>query len=143
MQVACDAMEQAAAKGSKSKTGEPKGFTDRIRQGYRALCAHARDTKGFLELIPSDFMCSSVLCGGLKVLFLALEQSDEQNQLITAAMEAIPRILNDKAASIRIFSRDEELHRRLAGLYVAILDALRYMLSRFIKSSTSGSNLVP
>ncbi|RYP76412.1 hypothetical protein DL771_001851 [Monosporascus sp. 5C6A] len=145
MKTACDAMELAAAKGVKKHfqsdgngNAEPpkKAVTDRIRQGYRALCTHARDTSNFLDMIPSDFMCGSVLAGGFKVIFSALEQADNQHDMITLAMEEIPRILNDKAASIRLYSRDEELHRRLAGLYVAILDALKYMLLRFIKSST-------
>jgi len=136
MKVACDAMEKAAIKDKKK--GETKAtVTDRMRQGYRALCAHARDAQGFLELIPSDFMCSSVLCGGLKVIFSALEQTDNQLSAIRVAMEEIPKILNDKAASIKIFSEDEELHKRLATLYVAILGTLQFMLKRFVKSSTS------
>jgi hypothetical protein len=124
---ACDTLEGLAAKDK-----EVKGFAGRMKKAYRTLCDNAGIGAGVINLIPSDQMYTAALCGGLKVIFAALQNAGYQRQAVYQALEDLPMILNDRAASIEIFSEDEELHRRMAALYVATLTAYRHILKYFI-----------
>lgn len=135
--LACEALENIAAKDK-----ELKGSTGRMKAAYRTLCNHANDAQGFLSLIPSDFMCSSVLSGGLKVVFKAMEQSSCQRTAIYIALEELPSILIDRASSIQVFRGDEELHRRMSALYISVLKFLGYILKWFTRNPLSKSVLV-
>ncbi len=130
LSTACSSIEKLAFADD-----EARGFAARMRRGYHKLCDHASDARGFLSLIPSDFMGSSVLCGGLTVIFRAMEQVGYQRIAVYHALEELPVILNDKIAGLKVYEDDEELHRRMATLYVAVLAVLRCILEWFARSA--------
>jgi hypothetical protein len=130
LSAACDAIVALAAK-DKNATG----FSARLRQGYQTLCNHAKDAQGFLSLIPSDVMGSSVLCGGLTIVFKALEQTGYQRTAVHMALEELPVILNDRVSYIKIHGHDEELHRRMAALYASVLRAMGLIL-KWLKANS-------
>lgn len=87
-----------------------------------------------MNIVPSDNYLS-VLCGGLKVIFLALQQTDHYRRDIYTALEDLPFILNDHMAIIELNKSDEELHRRIAALYVSLFILMDVIFSWFLKSS--------
>ena len=129
---ACDVLDQMA-----DKDKEAKGFSRKIREAFRALCRNAGNAKCFIALIPSDFMCSSVLCAGLETLFSAMEHAGYHRCAVYKALERLPDILNDRAASLKILGEDDEMHRRMSNLYVATLKTLQTILRWFLKNSLS------
>ncbi|KAK9420411.1 putative Fungal STAND N-terminal Goodbye domain-containing protein [Seiridium unicorne] len=124
---ACDTLERLAAKDK-----EVRGVAGRLKKAYRTLCKNAEIGAGFIGLIPNDQMYTAALCCGLKVIFNALQNAGRHRQTVFSALEELPLILDDRAASIDIYSDDEELHRRMAALYVATLKAYRTILQYFI-----------
>lgn len=130
MLSACDSLESAAARDK-----DTSGFVGKLKSAFRALCQRANIGLNFTNLVPSDLMCSSVLCGGLKMVFTALQQSSSYREDIYKAIEELPFIVNDHAAYIRIEKQDEELHRRNAALHVALFRLMECILSWFVKNS--------
>lgn len=127
---ACKALEALAAA---DKAATP-GFTGKLRSRFRSLCSHAGAGSTLSQMVPSDSYFS-VLAGGLKVIFKALEQTGLYRQEVYAALEELPFILNDNAALLELHGQDEELHRRIAGLYAAIYKFMDVIISWFLKPS--------
>lgn len=132
---ACKVLE---ALSEKDKAAAP-GFTGKLKSRFRSLCSHAGAGTTLSQLVPSDSYFS-VLAGGLKVIFKALEQTGQYRQEVYEALEELPYILNDNAALLELHHRDEELHRRVAGLYVAIYNFMDVIISWFLKPSL-GENI--
>ncbi|KAH6693814.1 hypothetical protein F5X68DRAFT_47191 [Plectosphaerella plurivora] len=112
-----------------------QGFTGRLRRAYRALCSNSGTVSCYLDLVPSDMMISSTLRGALQLVFTAMESSANHRQAVFAALEEIPIILTDRAATLNIFASDEALHVRMAALYVEMLGVLRHIVKYFTKNS--------
>jgi hypothetical protein len=119
-----------------------RGFTGRLRKAYRALCRNTHSLSALVDQIPSDFMLSPVLCGGLKVIFLAMEHTGYHRQAVYDAIEEVPLALKDNAAYLSIFVDDEELHARMAAFYVALIRILQHILHWFLKNNFSAYYLV-
>jgi hypothetical protein len=126
---ACNTFEKLAAK-DKERT---PGFTGKLKQGFRSLCRNAQAGKTLLSLVP-DGDYTSPLCGGLRIIFTALESSDSYRQEIYNALEDLPNQLNDHSALLHLNKDDEELHRRSAILYAAVFKLLETICSWLLKS---------
>ncbi|KAM0191650.1 hypothetical protein ACHAPI_008701 [Fusarium lateritium] len=126
----CKALEQLS---SKDKALSP-GFTNKLRERFRSLCTHAGAGTTLTNLVPTDSYCS-VLCGGLKVIFKALEETGRYREEVYNALEEIPFILDDSSALLDLYRDDSELHRHLASLYRAIYQLMEVIADWFLKSS--------
>ncbi|KAF4460099.1 hypothetical protein FALBO_13127 [Fusarium albosuccineum] len=127
---ACTALERLS---DKDRT-IPPGFTGKLNKAFRSLCRNAGAGTTLTNLVPTDSYCS-VLCGGLKVIFKALEQTGNYRQEIYNALEELPFILNDNAALLDLHHKDEELHKRVASLYATIYRLMEVIISWFLKRS--------
>ncbi|KAI1417812.1 hypothetical protein F5Y13DRAFT_151896 [Hypoxylon sp. FL1857] len=110
------------------------GFTNKVKSAFRALCQKAEIGLTFASMVPSDMPCGSVLCGGLKAIFTALERTHNYREDVYRAIEDIPYIINDHAVYIDIDTEDEELHRRNAALYQALFRLMQHILLWFVKN---------
>ncbi|RSM16662.1 hypothetical protein CDV31_004434 [Fusarium ambrosium] len=110
------------------------GFTGKLKKAFRSLCSNAGAGTTLANLVPTDSYLS-VLCGGLRIIFKALEESSHYRQEVYNALEELPFILNDNAALLEIHMRDEELHRRVASLYTAMYRLMEVIVSWFLKPS--------
>ncbi|KAK0713528.1 hypothetical protein B0T26DRAFT_753624 [Lasiosphaeria miniovina] len=88
-----------------------------------------RACKVFTALIPNDLMFSSALCGGLNIIFSALEQTGFHREAVYKALERLPQILGDHDGYIEIAADDAELHRRTAKLYAEVLAGAKRLLN--------------
>ncbi|TRX91595.1 hypothetical protein FHL15_007600 [Xylaria flabelliformis] len=100
----------------------------RMKVGFQSLCRHAKTAQTFISFIPSDFMCSSVLTGGLKAIFTALEKTGSHRQEIQKALVDIPEILDETTFRMRVHQYSEELHRKSAKLFAAVLRVMSHIL---------------
>ncbi|RSL48874.1 hypothetical protein CEP54_012701 [Fusarium duplospermum] len=128
--VTCKVLENLSLK---DKTITP-GFTGKLKKAFRSLCSNAGAGTTLANLVPTESYLS-VLCGGLKIIFKALEESSHYRQEVYNALEELPFILNDNAALLEIHTQDEELHRRVASLYTAIYRLMEVIISWFLKPS--------
>jgi hypothetical protein len=131
---ACEALEQLS---SKDKTLSP-GFTNKLKGRFRSLCTNAGAGTTLTNLVPTDSYCS-VLCGGLKIIFKALEETGKYREEVYNALEEIPFILDDNSALLDLYRDDGELHRRVASLYRAIYQLMEVIVDWFLKSSRGKS----
>jgi hypothetical protein len=111
----------------------------RLRSGFQTLCRHARTAQTFISFIPSDFMCSSVLCGGLKTIFSALEKTGNHRDEIQKALAELPEILDETALRMRVHQHSEELHKRSEKLFSAVLRVMSHILHWLCEKSMSPS----
>lgn len=129
MVSACDALDALSAQDHNTS-----GFTGKIKSAFRALCQKAEIGLTFASMVPSELPCSSVLCGGLKAVFTALERSSNYREDVYKAIEDIPYIINDHAVYIDVNAEDAELHRRNAALYVTLFRLMQHILLWFVKN---------
>ena len=128
---ACSILEGLADKD----TEIPPGFTGKLKAAFRNLCNRSGAGTTLVNLVPTDSYCS-VLCGGLKIIFKALEKTGQYRREIYTALENIPFVLNDHAAVIRLNMGDCDLHKRAAGLYASIFNLMDVIVTWFMRSST-------
>jgi hypothetical protein len=131
VQSACSDLETCVTRDK-----DLSGPAGKLKQAFRFLCKHAGAGQTFSNLIPNDGM-NSVLCGGIKVIFAGLRQTRLYQEEIYKTLEELPIILVDHAAHVKIYNRDDELHRRTAALYVAVYKLLEGILLWFMKNSAS------
>ncbi|OBS25873.1 hypothetical protein FPOA_06407 [Fusarium poae] len=127
---ACEALE---AFSSRDKKYVP-GFTGKLKRAFQKLCRNAGAGTNLTNLVPTDSYCS-VLCGGLKIIFKALEETDRYREEIYNTLEELPFILNDNASFMSLNFADEDLHRRAAAIYAAIFGLMEVIIDWFLKRS--------
>lgn len=131
---ACKTLEQLS---SKDKTLSP-GFTNKLKGRFRSLCTNAGAGNTLTNLVSTDSYCS-VLCGGLRIIFKALEETGKYREEVYNALEEIPFILDDNSALLDLYHDDGELHKRVASLYRAIYQLMEVIVDWFLKSSRGKS----
>ncbi|KAL9088211.1 MAG: hypothetical protein Q9165_006338 [Trypethelium subeluteriae] len=129
VEAACAQLEVLA-----SKDKDLSGASGKLKRVFRSLCRNAGAGENLAALVPSDTF-TSVLCGGLKVIFSGLRQTGVYREEVYKALEDLPFILTDHAAHVKIYDKDRELHCRTAALYVAIFHALNHILGWFLKNT--------
>ncbi|KAK7935067.1 hypothetical protein PG985_000562 [Apiospora marii] len=134
MLAACDSLERLATKDK-----DKSGFAGKMKSAFRALCQRANIGLNFTNLVPQEFPGGAVLCGGLKMIFTALQSSSNYREDVYRAIEDLPFTINDHAAYIRLDKQDEDLHRRNAALYAALFELLECILSWFAKNPVATS----
>lgn len=126
---ACSILEGLSEKDNELSAG----FTGKLKGAFRKFCQNAGAGTTLVNLVPSDNYLS-VLCGGLKIIFTALQQTDNYRKDIYSALEDLPFILNDHVAMIELNRADEELHRRAAALYTSLFALMEIIFAWFLKS---------
>lgn len=126
----CNILEGIAARDGEGSVG----FTGKLKGAFRRLCQNAGAGTTLVNLVPTDNYLS-VLCGGLKIIFMALQQTDHYRKDIYSALEDIPFIIGDHVAMVEINRSDEELHRRAAALYASLFNLMEVMFAWYLKSS--------
>ena len=129
VQAACEKIEGLAVKDK-----DFSGSSGKLKRAFRSLCRTAGAGETLTALIPNDSY-TSVLCGGLKIIFSGLRETGIYRGEVYKALEDLPYILKDHAAHVKIYHQDKELHCRLASLYVAVFKLLNHILHWFLKNS--------
>lgn len=132
MEKACAVLDSILLKKKKRR-----GLTGTIRRGFDVLCRNAGTGKTLVSIIPSDLMIASAVSGGLKVIFIALEQHGMYEESVFNALEHLPDILNTNERYSEIAAEDKEIHRLTAKLYARVCEALDYIL-RWMMDSVLG-----
>ncbi|XXH04126.1 hypothetical protein Hte_010538 [Hypoxylon texense] len=127
--VACEALE-AFAKKDKTLNGIP----GRLKGAYLKLCKHAGVGDTLCSLIPEQFMCAPTLRGGLKMIFVALEQSHSYDEEVCRALEDIPFIINRHVPYMEMYRKNKDLHIFNASLHASIFRLLQLLLLWFTES---------
>ncbi|KAM0361720.1 hypothetical protein HYE67_002804 [Fusarium culmorum] len=127
---ACEALETLS---SKEKERVP-GSTGKLKQAFRKLCSNAGAGTTLTNLVPTDSYCS-VLCGGLKIIFKALEETGRYREEVYIALEELPFILNDNASFVGLNFTDADLHTRVAAIYAAVYGLMEVIVDWFLKPS--------
>lgn len=131
LQAACDAMSNLLAVDR-----AVEGLRSKLHKGFKTLCQHAGAGQTFVSLIPSDaFGLSSLLCGALKMIFSAMQQSETHRTEVYKALAELPILICDHSAFCKGLSDDEQLHRRASELYASILRLLGHIFNWYSKSS--------
>lgn len=116
VQAACDGMSKCFAEDS-----AVPGLRGKLQKGFRTVCQHAGMGQSFVSLIPSDiFGLSSLLCGALKLIFSAMQQSETCRTEVYKALAELPVIICDHSIPPNGLNDDEQLHRRASELYASI-----------------------
>ncbi|KAI9659891.1 MAG: hypothetical protein M1821_001243 [Bathelium mastoideum] len=129
VQSACQKIDELAAKDKNFS-----GSCGKLKRAFRSLCRTAEAGENLLALIPNQTF-TSVLCGGLKIIFSGLRETGAYREEVYKALEDLPYILTDHAAHVKIYDQDEQVHGRLALLYAAVFKLLNHILLWFLKSS--------
>ncbi|KAK8058635.1 hypothetical protein PG994_009083 [Apiospora phragmitis] len=126
--------QSASITGANAQYGDAGSM--RLARAHRGKGQGQRANIGlnFTNLVPQDFSGGSVLCGGLKMVFTALQSSSNFRDDVYRAIEDLPFTINHHAAYIRLDKQDEDLHRRNAALYAALFQLLECILSWFAKN---------
>jgi hypothetical protein len=110
------------------------GSLGRLKKAFRGLCQNAGVGQTCAVLIPNDsFGFTSVLCGGLKVVFTGLRATGLYRQEVYRTLEGLPTQLEDLAANVSLYEQDEQVHVRAAALYVASFRLLNHILLWFLQ----------
>ena len=133
---ACNILERLA---QKDKEITP-GFTGKMKAAFRSLCSHAGAGNILIDIIPTDSYCS-VLCGGLKLIFTAMEKTNDYRHEIYTALEDIPYTLNDHAIMVHLNKEDEELHHRSSALYTSLFKLMNVLIAWFLRGSVGRRTL--
>jgi hypothetical protein len=131
---ACEALEALSLKEKK----HVPGFTGKLKQAFQKLCRNAGTGTTLINLVPTDSYCS-ILCGGLKIIFQALQETDRYREEIYNTLEELPFVLNDNASFLSLNFADEDLHRRAASIYAAIYGLMEVIIDWFLKRSLGES----
>lgn len=112
------------------------GLRGKLKKGFRTLCQYAGMGQSFVSLIPSDiFGLSSLLCGALKLIFSAMQQSETNRTEVYKALAELPVIICDHSIPSRGLNNDEQLHRRASELYASIFRFLAVIFKWQSKAS--------
>jgi len=114
----------------------PKGFSGKIKKGFRNLCHHAGVGTTLSKMAPSDSYCAA-LCGGFKIVFMALEHTGRYREEIYKAIDEIPTVLNDHKSLLELCEQDAETHTLAAGLFASLFGLLEEILKWFLKPPVS------
>lgn len=114
--------------------------TSNLRRAVLWLCKHAGTGQNVSALLPNDSY-NSVICGGMKIVFIGLRESWLHREEIYKAIEELPTILKDHTQADELFEKrikyDKELRKRGTALYTAIFRLLSQILLWFTKNSFS------
>lgn len=112
------------------------GLRSKLQKGFKTLCQHAGAGQTFVSLIPSDlFGLSSLLCGALKMIFSAMQQSETHRTEVYKALAELPILICDHSVFCKGLIEDEQLHWRASELYASIFRLLGHIFNWYSKSS--------
>lgn len=112
-----------------SKRRDMTGFTGRLRRCFNILCENAGVGRIFVSVIPDDLMLTSGICGGLNVIFNALEQHGIHESAVLRALEDLPPVLSTHEAYAEAAAQDVRIHELTDSLYVAVCEVLDQILA--------------
>jgi hypothetical protein len=114
---------------SKANKESPFG---RVRGFFRLLRSNSPALENWLDLLPTESMYGSLICGGLKVILRAATRMDEVKDFIVSAMAAIPDEI-EKAQLMIDYNQDQDTSRRLynrvSSLYCTVFDILNVIIA--------------
>lgn len=126
-QAACEAMSSLIVEDQAIT-----GLRRKLQEGFQKLCQHAGAGQTFVSLIPSDlFGLSSLLCGALKMIFSAMQQSETHRTEVYKALAELPNLIYDHSAVVKGLENDEKLHYRASELYASIFRLLGHIFKWF------------
>ncbi|KAI0435900.1 hypothetical protein F4803DRAFT_544036 [Xylaria telfairii] len=110
----------------------------RVRGLFRILRSNSPAIHNWLDLLPTESMYGSLICGGLKVILRAATRMDEIKEFIIGALATIPDEI-EKAQLLTDYNRDQDTNRRLynsvSSLYYTVFDILNDIIAWFKEKS--------
>lgn len=135
VKAACDGMSSLLAEDQSTP-----GLRGKLKKGFRTLCEYAGTGQTFVTLIPNDlFGLSSLLCGSLKLIFSAMQQSETHRTEVYKALAELPVIICDHSVPLKSQNGNEQLHRRASELYASIFRFLGHIFKWYSKNSVGQS----
>jgi len=128
---ACHALVQI-----KTEDEDVEGFSYHLKQAFRDPGNNIGIANFITSFIPSSFMFSTVLCAGLRTVFLAMARAGYRRNVVYSALEELPSLLNDSTVHMGILGADKDFHHKIAALYASTLKLLRSILKWFIANPT-------
>ena len=116
-----------------------KGMGGLIRNLMRKLGEAGPAFEDWLKILPTDIY-GSVICGGFTIIINAANRHRELCQEVFDALGRIPEIIDDAKFAFGEYDHSEELHTKIANLYMAIIETLRCIL-RFYEERAAGRHL--
>ncbi|KAM7222207.1 hypothetical protein V8F06_002479 [Rhypophila decipiens] len=107
---------------------DASGAWGKIQKGLRRFGSNAKAFEAWAGLLPAETEYTSVLCGGLKLIFGAAARLHDLRSDIGDALAEIPDVLRTTHLAMGIFRRPKELHQASAALYTAIISALHHIV---------------
>ncbi|KAI1340922.1 hypothetical protein F5Y15DRAFT_414644 [Xylariaceae sp. FL0016] len=126
----CDMLQGIAKKNADTH----KDTAGRLRRAFNRLCNNAGAGVTLSKLVPSDGY-TSIICGGLNVIFTALQKSGLYRKEVLDSLEVIPSLLQENAALLELDKSDEGLHRRVAAIYEALFELMQEIMRWFLQNS--------
>ncbi|KAI0478289.1 hypothetical protein F4859DRAFT_479278 [Xylaria cf. heliscus] len=110
----------------------------RVRGFFRILRSNSPAVINWLDLLPTESMYGSLICGGLKVILRAATRMDEIKEFIIGTLATIPDEI-EKARLLTDYNRDQDTNSRLynsvSSLYCAVFDILNDIIDWFKEKS--------
>lgn len=104
-----------------------KGLRGMGHRVFRIVGDNAAAANPWLNILP-DSEYTSVLCGGLKLIFEAAGRMSDKRQQILEALEDVPKTLAMIERTLENFNADQTLSDLTVELYVRILKAIEGMM---------------
>lgn len=127
----------AALQGALDKRRDTDSFVGKVRKVFSVLCESAALGKVFTSVIPSELGLASSICGGLNVIFSAMEQKAIHERSVRDAIEELPLILRTHEPFAEAAAYDIRIHQETDGLYVAVCHVLQHVVKWLIENSLS------
>lgn len=112
------------------------GFWAKIRKGLRKFGDDHGAFDAWTELLPTQSLYCSVLCGGLKLVIRAAARLKDIRESICDALSEIPVLLSNTKLILGAFKKSKELHRCSSTLYVTTLAALEHIVTWYQVKAT-------
>lgn len=127
----------AALQGALERRRDTSSFAGKMSKVFGVLCEHAAVGKIFTSVIPSDLSLAPAICGGLNVIFSAMEQKAIHERSVRDAVEELPLILRTHEPFSEAAAYDVRIHEETDSLYVAVCRVLQHVVEWLIENSLS------
>ncbi|KAI9680201.1 MAG: hypothetical protein M1829_001438 [Trizodia sp. TS-e1964] len=116
-----------AKKAEETYKNAATGVGGLVRKAGRVSGDYSNSVTPFLKLLP-DNEYTSILCGGITLMFEVAKRMSDKRKEILDALEGIPLTIQTAEHCCEDFPEDEPLHDATTDLYLAILTAIEGMM---------------
>jgi hypothetical protein len=112
-----DIIDRKDAKNKASPWGK-------LREGLRRASSKDRSFAAFIQLLPSESLYGSVLCGGMMIIVGAAKRLNDLREETTDVLLSIPDLIGDTHLILEVYQTSDDLRRCSIELYESIIQVL-------------------